>query len=84
MSTPEKAAAAVVDAGLGGRAERYVPRPYGAVAVLRVLAPWLLRRVQGSARSDVLTTRTGADAAEAAPSPAPGRGAGHPDRTDRG
>ena len=85
VSTPEKAAAAVVDAGLGGRAERYVPRPYGAVAVLRVLAPWLLRRVQGSARSDVLTTRTGADAAEAAPSPgAPGGAPGHPDRTDRG
>ena len=65
VSTPDKAAAAVVDAGPGGRAERYVPRPYGAVAGLRVLAPWLLRRVHGSGRSDVLTTRTGADAAEA-------------------
>ena len=28
VSTPEKAAEAIVDAGLGGRPERYVPRPY--------------------------------------------------------
>jgi short-subunit dehydrogenase len=73
VSSPDKAAEAVVHAGLGGRAERYVPRPYGVVAGLRVLAPWLVRRVQRSGRSDVLTTRTGADAADVVPPPvAPG------------
>jgi short-subunit dehydrogenase len=47
VSTPERAAEAIRDAGLGGRAERYVPRPYGIAAALRVLAPALVRRVTG-------------------------------------
>ncbi len=34
VSTPERAAEAIVDAGLRGRAERYVPRAYGLAAVL--------------------------------------------------
>ncbi len=44
VSTPEKVAEAIVDAGPGGKAERYVPRPYWLAAVLRALAPALVRR----------------------------------------
>lgn len=64
VSTPEKAAEAIADAGLRGRAERYVPRFYGLVAVLRVLAPGLVRRVLSGGGASVMTTSTGADAAE--------------------
>jgi NADP-dependent 3-hydroxy acid dehydrogenase YdfG len=45
VSTPEKVAEAIVDAGPGGRAERYVPRPYWLVGAVRAVAPGLLRRV---------------------------------------
>ncbi|MBB4664123.1 short-subunit dehydrogenase [Conexibacter arvalis] len=45
VSTPDKVARAILDAGPGGRAERYVPRPYGLAAALRVVAPSLVRRV---------------------------------------
>jgi short-subunit dehydrogenase len=44
LSTPERVAEAILDAGPGGRAERYVPRPYGVVPVLRLLLPGLWRR----------------------------------------
>ncbi|MEA2429417.1 MAG: uncharacterized protein QOF37_3045 [Thermoleophilaceae bacterium] len=44
VSTPEKVAAAIVDAGPGGKAERIVPRPYAIVPLLRTLAPGLVRR----------------------------------------
>lgn len=44
VSTPEKVADAILDAGPGGKAERYVPRPYGLAAALRVVAPGLVRR----------------------------------------
>jgi short-subunit dehydrogenase len=47
VSTPEKVAAAVLDAGLNGKAERYVPRAYGLAAALRVVAPGLVRRAMG-------------------------------------
>jgi short-subunit dehydrogenase len=43
VSKPEKVAAAILDAGPGGRAERIVPRPYALVALLRTLAPGLVR-----------------------------------------
>lgn len=62
VSTPERAAEAIVDAGLRGRAERYVPRAYGLAAALRVVAPALARRVLGAGGAGVLVTRTGADA----------------------
>src|SRR5579871_4488057 len=42
VSTPEQAAEAIRDAGLGRRAERYVPRPYWLAAALRILAPALV------------------------------------------
>jgi short-subunit dehydrogenase len=66
VSTPERAAEAIVDAGLRGKAERYVPRPYGLIAVLRVLAPGLVRRILAGGGASVMTTSTGADAADRA------------------
>jgi short-subunit dehydrogenase len=47
VSKPPKVADAIVDAGPGGRAERIVPRGYALFPALRVLAPWLVRRVSG-------------------------------------
>lgn len=64
VSTPEKAAEAVFEAGVGRRAERYVPRPYWIAAALRISAPRLVRRVIGSGAANVMSTATGADLAE--------------------
>ena len=61
VSTPEKAAAAIVDAGLQRRPERYVPRPYWIVAALRIVFPRLVRRVMAGGGAAKLVTRTGAD-----------------------
>jgi short-subunit dehydrogenase len=47
VSKPPKVAAAIVDAGPGGRPERIVPRGYALFPALRVLAPWLVRRATG-------------------------------------
>jgi short-subunit dehydrogenase len=47
VSTPERVADAIVDAGPGGKAERYVPRPYGLLPALRGVAPRLTRRFVG-------------------------------------
>ena len=47
VSKPEKAAQAIVDAGPGGKAERYVPRVYGLVPVLRSTVPRMVRRAIG-------------------------------------
>jgi uncharacterized protein len=58
LGTPEQAAEAIVETGLGRRAERYVPRFYGGLAALRTVAPPLLRRALRSGRADVLATRT--------------------------
>ncbi|MGN6373335.1 MAG: SDR family NAD(P)-dependent oxidoreductase [Solirubrobacteraceae bacterium] len=64
VSTPEKAAEAIFEAGVGRRAERYVPRPYWIAAALRIVAPRLVRRAIGSGPANVMTTVTGADLAE--------------------
>jgi uncharacterized protein len=64
VSTPEKVAEAILDAGPGRKAERYVPRPYGLAAALRVLAPALVRRAMGGGAT--WSPSTGADAADAA------------------
>jgi uncharacterized protein len=64
VSTPEKAAEAIYEAGVGRRAERYVPRPYALAATLRVVAPRLVRRVLGGGAAQAMTTVTGADMAE--------------------
>lgn len=66
VSTPEKAAQAIRAAGLGRRPERYVPRAYGVVAGLRAVTPWLIRRATRGGTASTFTTRTGADAADAA------------------
>jgi short-subunit dehydrogenase len=44
VSSPERVAEAIMQAGPGGKAERYVPRPYWLAAATRVLAPALVRR----------------------------------------
>jgi short-subunit dehydrogenase len=69
VSTPERAAEAIVDAGLGGRPERYVPRPYALAAYTRLLLPRLMRRVTTSNTGAMLTTQTGAEAAQQAERP---------------
>ena len=47
VSTPDKVAEAILEAGPGGKAERYVPRAYGLAAAARVLAPRIVRRATG-------------------------------------
>jgi short-subunit dehydrogenase len=47
VSKPEVVAEAIVEAGPGGKPERYVPRPYWLAAALRILAPALVRRATG-------------------------------------
>jgi short-subunit dehydrogenase len=64
VSTPEKAAEAIYQAGVEKRAERYVPRPYALAAALRILAPALVRRALGGGAAAVMTTTTGPDMAE--------------------
>jgi short-subunit dehydrogenase len=60
VSTPEKGAEAVFQAGVGRHPERYVPRPYGLAAAARVVLPRLTRRVTGGGGAQAMTTRTGA------------------------
>jgi short-subunit dehydrogenase len=55
VSTPDAVAEAIVEAGPGGRAERYVPRYYWIPAALRILAPRLVRRATAGG---ALTTAT--------------------------
>jgi uncharacterized protein len=64
VSSPEKAAEAIYQAGIGRRPERYVPRPYALAAALRILTPGLVRRLLGGGAAAVMTTDTGADLAE--------------------
>src|SRR5580704_2508865 len=64
VSTPDAAAEAIYEAGLKGRPERYVPRPYALAAALRVLAPALVRRALGGGAASVMTTTTAPDIAE--------------------
>lgn len=44
VAKPETVAEAIIDAGPGGRAERYTPRPYWFAAALRINIPRLVRR----------------------------------------
>jgi short-subunit dehydrogenase len=62
VSKPEKVAEAIVECGLQGRAERYVPRPYALAAIARILAPRLVRRVLSGGAASSLTTSTAAEA----------------------
>ena len=61
VSKPEKVAEAIYEAGPGGKAERYVPRPYALAAVARILAPRLVRRVLSGGAAANLTTSTSAE-----------------------
>ena len=61
VSRPEKVAEAILEVGPGGRAERYVPRPYALAAAMRILAPGLVRRVLSGGAAGSLTTSTAAD-----------------------
>jgi|HubBroStandDraft_6_1064221.scaffolds.fasta_scaffold132255_2 short-subunit dehydrogenase len=63
VSTPERAAEAIVDVGLRGKAERYVPRPYALAGIARVLAPGLVRKALAGRGASVFVTKTGADTA---------------------
>jgi uncharacterized protein len=66
VSTPEKAAEAIYQAGVERKPERYVPRAYWIAAALRILAPGLVRRAIGGGAAAAMTTTTGADMAEQA------------------
>jgi short-subunit dehydrogenase len=58
VSEPDRVAGAILEAGPGGRAERYVPRWYWIPAALRVLAPGLIRRAtSGGAFTTATATR---------------------------
>ena len=58
VSTPEKVAEAILDAGPGGKAERYVPRPYAIAAALRIVAPRLTRRMLSGGGSAITPSTT--------------------------
>jgi short-subunit dehydrogenase len=55
LSSPEKVAEAIYEVGPGGKAERYVPRPYALAGIARILAPRLVRRVLGGGSVATLT-----------------------------
>jgi short-subunit dehydrogenase len=62
VSTPDRVADAIWETGPGGKAERYVPRPYWLAAALRAVAPPLVRRALGGGGAAVTpSTRPGAD-----------------------
>ena len=61
VTKPEKVAEAIYQAGPGGKAERYVPRPYALAAIARILAPRLVRRVLSGGAAANLTTSTAAE-----------------------
>ena len=57
VSTPDRVAQAICEAA-AGKAERYVPRPYAAIPVLRAVAPGLVRRLSGGGALTPTTTAT--------------------------
>ncbi|HYH54429.1 MAG TPA: SDR family NAD(P)-dependent oxidoreductase [Solirubrobacterales bacterium] len=61
VSEPEKVAEAIYEVGPGGKAERYVPRPYALAAISRILFPSLTRRVLTGGPASNLTTSTGGE-----------------------
>ncbi|HEX3239707.1 MAG TPA: SDR family NAD(P)-dependent oxidoreductase [Solirubrobacterales bacterium] len=62
VSKPAKVAEAIYEVGPGGKAERYVPRPYALAAYARILTPRLVRRVLSGGAAAPLTTKTAAEA----------------------
>jgi short-subunit dehydrogenase len=57
VSRPDAVAEAILEAGPGGKAERYVPRPYWIAAALRLLAPRLVRRATAGGGAMTPATR---------------------------
>jgi uncharacterized protein len=64
VSKPEKVAEAIYEVGPGGKAERYVPRPYALAAVARILFPSLVRRILTGGAASSLTTRTAGEGSQ--------------------
>jgi uncharacterized protein len=65
VSTPDRAAEAIVNAGLRRHPERYIPRAYALAAVARIVAPALVRRALTRGSTSIFTTKTGAEEARA-------------------
>jgi short-subunit dehydrogenase len=59
VSSPERVAEAIWDAGPGGRPERYVPRAYWAAAAMRAVAPRVVRRALSGGGASAMTPSTG-------------------------
>jgi uncharacterized protein len=57
VSSPEAVAEAILEAGPGGKAERYVPRYYWLAAAARILLPRGVRRATGGGGLMTPTTR---------------------------
>ena len=58
VSTPERVAEAIMEAGPGGKAERYVPRYYWLAAASRILLPGLVRKaISGGAFTTATAVR---------------------------
>jgi uncharacterized protein len=68
LAKPETVAEAIVEAGPGGKAERYVPRAYWLAAAARLLAPAAVRRATAGG---AFTTATGYDRTATGSDPAP-------------
>ncbi|MGZ4225028.1 MAG: SDR family NAD(P)-dependent oxidoreductase [Solirubrobacteraceae bacterium] len=68
LAKPETVAEAIVEAGPGGKAERYVPRAYWLAAAARLLAPVAVRRATAGG---AFTTATGYDGTATGSDPAP-------------
>ena len=60
VTEPEKVGEAILDAGPGGKAERFVPRAYWLASATRMLAPRVLRRALAGGGA-ALTPATGSD-----------------------
>jgi uncharacterized protein len=61
VSTPDRAAEAIMDVGLRRRPERYVPRAYALAGAARLLLPAVVRRTVRSGGASIFTTKTGAE-----------------------
>jgi short-subunit dehydrogenase len=59
VSKPDKVAEAIVECGLRGKRERYVPRYYWLAAAARILAPGVLRRGTSSGTFTTATAKDG-------------------------
>ncbi|MGZ4307158.1 MAG: SDR family NAD(P)-dependent oxidoreductase [Solirubrobacteraceae bacterium] len=68
LAKPETVAEAIMEAGPGGKAERYVPRAYWLGAAARILTPAAVRRATAGG---AFTTATGYDRTATGPDPTP-------------